>query len=72
MKHRAFAPMFGLLAAGFFAAGAGTQAFAADPTGVWAKDDGSAKIEVRKCGRGLCTKIVWLRNPEQFAREAVA
>lgn len=63
MKHRAFAPVFGFLAAGLFAAGASSPAFAGDPTGYWAKDDGSAKIQVSKCGRGLCTKIVWLRNP---------
>lgn len=64
MKHRAFAPVFGFLAAaGLFAAGTPSQALAGDPAGVWAKDDGSAKIEVRKCGRGLCTKIVWLRSP---------
>jgi len=36
---------------------------AADPSGIWAKDDGSAKLEVKKCGRGICSKIVWLRDP---------
>ena len=63
MKHRVFAPAVGLLAVAFAIAGMATQARAADPSGIWAKDDGSAKLEVKKCGRGICSKIVWLRNP---------
>jgi uncharacterized protein (DUF2147 family) len=64
MKHRAFAPALGALAAVFVAAGVPSHASAADPSGIWAKDDGSAKMEVKKCGRGICSKIVWLRDPE--------
>ena len=41
-----------------------SYASAADPSGIWAKEDGSAKMEVKKCGRGICSKIVWLRSPE--------
>jgi uncharacterized protein (DUF2147 family) len=63
MKHRVFAPAVGLLAVAFAAAGMATQARAADPSGIWAKDDGSAKLEVKKCGRGICSKIVWLKDP---------
>jgi len=63
MKHRAFAPAFGALAALFLAAGSPSYAATADPSGIWAKDDGSAKMEVKKCGRGICSKIVWLRDP---------
>src|SRR5262249_18036405 len=63
MKHRTFAPAVGALAALFVAAGLPSYASAADPSGIWAKDDGSAKMEVRKCGRGICSKIVWLRDP---------
>ena len=64
MKHRAFAPALGALAAIFVAAGVPSYASAADPSGIWAKEDGSAKMEVKKCGRGICSKIVWLRAPE--------
>jgi uncharacterized protein (DUF2147 family) len=63
MKHRKFAPALGFLAAALFAAGAPSQAFAADPSGIWAKDDGSAKMEIKKCGRGICSRIVWLNEP---------
>jgi uncharacterized protein (DUF2147 family) len=63
MKHRAFAPAFVALAALFLAAGSPSYAATADPSGIWAKDDGSAKMEVKKCGRGICSKIVWLRDP---------
>jgi len=63
MKHRTFAPALGALAAVFTAAGVPSHASAADPSGIWAKDDGSAKMEVKKCGRSLCSKIVWLKDP---------
>jgi uncharacterized protein (DUF2147 family) len=63
MKHRTFAPALGFLAAALFAASAPSQAFAADPSGIWAKDDGTAKMEIKKCGRGICSKIVWLSEP---------
>src|SRR6478736_1888937 len=64
MEHRTFAPAIGALAAILVAAGVPSYAFAADPSGIWAKEDGSAKMEVKKCGRGICSKIVWLKNPE--------
>ena len=64
MQHRAFAPALGALAAIFVAAGVPSYASAADPSGIWAKEDGLAKMEVKKCGRGICSKIVWLKNPE--------
>src|SRR6476469_2029070 len=63
MKHRTFAPALGALAAWILGAGVPSYASAADPVGIWAKDDGSAKMEVKKCGRGICSKIVWLRDP---------
>jgi hypothetical protein len=47
MKHRAFAPALGALAAILMAAGLPSYASAADPSGIWAKEDGSAKMEVR-------------------------
>ena len=66
MQHRAFAPALGALAAIFVAASVPCYASAADPSGIWAKEDGSAKMEVKKCGRGICSKIVWLKNPEDL------
>ncbi|MGB6390395.1 MAG: DUF2147 domain-containing protein [Methyloceanibacter sp.] len=63
MRHRVFAPALAVLIAAFAVAGMSTQARAADPSGIWAKDDGTAKLEIKKCGRGICSKIVWLRDP---------
>jgi uncharacterized protein (DUF2147 family) len=63
MRHRTFAATLGLLAALVVA---GTQSYAAipDPVGIWLKEDGSAKMEIKKCGKGLlCSKIVWLKEP---------
>ena len=61
MQDRAFVAALGALAAIFVSA---SYASAADPSGIWAKEDGSAKMEVKKCGRGICSKIVWLKNSE--------
>ena len=69
MKHRGFAPALGVLAAAMLAIGSPSQASAADPSGIWAKDDGSAKVEIKKCGRGICGKVVWLRNPKELTRQ---
>ena len=63
MKHRTFSPALGALVTLVLAAGVPSYASAADPSGIWAKDDGSAKMEVKKCGRSICGKIVWLREP---------
>ena len=54
MKHHAFAAM-GLLTAALLVPGAPSHAASADPTGFWVKpkSERNAKIEVRKCGRGL-------------------
>ena len=64
MQHRAFAQALAALA-GILAAGS-SYASATDPSGIWAKEDGSAKMEVKKCGRGICSNIVWLKNPEDI------
>ena len=69
MQHRAFAQVLAALA-GILAAGA-SYASAADPSGIWAKEDGSAKMEVKRCGRGICSKIVWLKNPEDSSGRAL-
>lgn len=63
MEDRVLAPVFALLAAAVLAIFSPSEASAADPSGIWAKDDGSAKVEIKKCGRGLCGEVVWLRNP---------
>ena len=64
MKHHAFAAM-GLFAATLLIQGAPSHAASADPTGFWVKpgSERNAKIQVRKCGKGLCANIVWLENP---------
>jgi uncharacterized protein (DUF2147 family) len=64
MKHRSFGPTLSVLAAALFAACGSPEASAADPSGIWVKDDGSAKVEIKKCGRGICGEVVWLRDPK--------
>jgi len=61
MKHRMFLSTLGFAALAFTA----TPSHAAsDPSGIWLNDVGSAKMEVKKCGKGLCAKIVWLKDPK--------
>ena len=61
MKHRLFLSTLGFAALAFTA----TPSHAAsDPSGIWLNDVGSAKMEVKKCGKGICAKIVWLKDPE--------
>ena len=72
MQHRVIAPAIATLAALFVAGGLPARAHAADPTGIWAKDDGSAKMQVSKCGRGICSKIVWLQNPKDSRGKPLA
>ncbi len=50
-----------LLAAGFVFA-AGQAAYAASITGTWFTHKAKAKIEITRCGAGLCGRIVWLRS----------
>ena len=69
MEDRALAPAFALLAAAVLAISSPSEASAADPSGIWAKDDGSAKVEIKKCSRGLCGSVVWLRNPNDSRGE---
>jgi uncharacterized protein (DUF2147 family) len=38
-------------------------AFADDPTGIWAMDNGKVTVEVSNCGGGLCGRIVALKKP---------
>src|SRR6476619_904863 len=64
MKNRSFAPALSVLAAALFATCSSSKASAAGPSSIWAKDDGSARVEIKKCGRGLCSEVVWLRNPK--------
>ena len=41
-----------------------SPARAADPSGLWLTDDGTAKIKVAKCGANICGNIAWLRDPK--------
>lgn len=34
-----------------------------DPAGVWLTQQGDARIQVSRCGAGICGRIVWLRDP---------
>ncbi len=40
-----------------------SPAHALDPTGLWWAEGGSAQVELRPCGDGLCGRVVWLRSP---------
>lgn len=61
-----------LRALAFLAAAASPLAASAapnDPVGTWLTDEGKGKVEISACGgRGqLCSKIVWLKDPNDSA-----
>ncbi|WP_428641313.1 DUF2147 domain-containing protein [Roseibium sp.] len=39
------------------------QALAADARGDWVRPNGASKIRITSCGKSLCGKLVWLRDP---------
>jgi len=41
----------------------GSPSRAADPTGLWWAEGGSAQVEVLPCDGALCARVVWLRFP---------
>lgn len=58
------------LAAGILAIWCATfGAFAqeADPSGVWLTQAGDAKVQVSRCGAGVCGVVIWLREPTDQA-----
>ena len=34
-----------------------------DPSGIWLTQAGDARVQVSRCGAGICGRIVWLRDP---------
>ena len=65
MRHHACAAAIGLLAAAILAPGSQSHAASADPIGYWVKPDAEreSKIHIFKCGKNLCAKIAWLKEP---------
>ncbi|MGI9383657.1 MAG: DUF2147 domain-containing protein [Methyloligellaceae bacterium] len=52
-----------ILALAFFLPG-GQSSVAGEATGVWLTSQGKAKLRISRCGRGLCSRIIWLRQPK--------
>ena len=34
----------------------------ADPSGVWLRDDGNARVRIAPCGRNICATNLWIRD----------
>ena len=48
---------------GFIVGALSASAARADVVGIWLTQGGDAKIAVSRCGRGICGRIVWLKDP---------
>lgn len=59
MRHRLMGVAVGM---GLFLL-AGDPAMANSALGVWLTDEGKAKVRVSECDGGLCSNIIWLREP---------
>lgn len=51
----------------FFGMSASNAANNGSAVGLWLTEKGDARIHVTQCGRSLCGKIVWLREPVDLA-----
>lgn len=47
--------------------GSAARAEAVLPGGIWMDDEGRAGIEITRCERALCGRIVWLKEPNDSA-----
>lgn len=37
----------------------------ADPSGVWLRDDGNARVRIAPCGSNMCATNLWIRDPSR-------
>lgn len=51
-----------LVAAASLLSSAGLAAAEPTPFGLWARDDGKAKVRVERCGSDLCAVNTWIRQ----------
>ncbi|MDJ0513277.1 MAG: DUF2147 domain-containing protein [Methyloceanibacter sp.] len=67
MRHHVFSAAIAIALVAVLAPVSATSAQAGNPTGYWRKADQGqhpAKMQLYRCGgRGICVKIVWLKNP---------
>jgi uncharacterized protein (DUF2147 family) len=36
----------------------------ADPSGVWLRENGNARVRIAKCGDAFCGTLVWVKDPD--------
>ena len=75
MRHHVFSAAIGLALAAALLPASATSAQAGDPSGYWRKANQGqfpAKMQLYRCsGRGICVKIVWLKNPRDSKGRAL-
>lgn len=62
MRLRAFSVFFVTLLATLLSGSLPARS-QTDPSGVWLTQAGDARVQVSRCGAGICGRIVWLRDP---------
>lgn len=53
-------PVVLIFAAALLAAHSALAEQAADPSGVWLRDDGNARVEIAPCGGDICATNLWI------------
>jgi len=75
MRHHVFSAAIGLALAAALLPASATSVQAGDPSGYWRKANQGqfpAKMQLYRCsGRGICVKIVWLKNPRDSKGRAL-
>jgi uncharacterized protein (DUF2147 family) len=46
------------------------QSTSPGPIGLWLDDEGKAGIEIERCDRELCGRVIWLKEPNDTAGKA--
>jgi uncharacterized protein (DUF2147 family) len=36
----------------------------ADPSGIWLRENGNARVRIAKCGDAFCGTLVWVKDPD--------
>lgn len=57
--------VFPVLAIALLAAAPALAEQAADPTGIWMRDDGNARVEIAPCGGDICATNLWIGDTSQ-------
>ncbi len=58
-------PVLAALALSIFAGTLANAQQSADPSGIWLRDDGNARVRIAPCGSKICATNLWIGDPSK-------